>query len=456
MKRAARREQLVRRAAVAACVAIALAHGLSMRSFGPCDDEYIVFRYARNLAEGQGLVFNEGERFEGFSVPLWTLLHTLVSLLRGPHRLWSQGISILALGACAWSSATLWRRWVPGSRWPVPALFVAASPALALHAAYGLGTTLLAALLVAALACFEAERRGDRIPWRTPACLGLAILLRQEALLFALPFLLAERRRRPWIPLAITLAPVLLWMGVRLAYFERWLPITHTIKKLGLGQDLLLGGRYLATATLESGFGAFLVLALLGALAWRRMGATDVVAGTDGARPREQAPVGFGIALAGVLLHTAFVVAVGGDFMPMARFFVPTLPVVLLLACFATRRWLATGGRRGAWITAGVLLLLQVPQGRRPAWRDARAFYEERWECVGRELGRRWPADTTVALAPIGIIGFHSRLPIVDLLGLTHDGVPRRAGRSLDPPEGTPALRRRLGPRPPPRGRDPG
>ena len=37
------------------------------------DDAFISFRYAENLSEGKGLVFNEGERVEGYSNFLWTL-----------------------------------------------------------------------------------------------------------------------------------------------------------------------------------------------------------------------------------------------------------------------------------------------------------------------------------------------------------------------------------------------
>jgi len=37
-----------------------------------CDDAFISFRYARNLVAGHGLVWNVGERVEGFTNPLWT------------------------------------------------------------------------------------------------------------------------------------------------------------------------------------------------------------------------------------------------------------------------------------------------------------------------------------------------------------------------------------------------
>ena len=37
------------------------------------DDAFISFRYARHLIDGQGLVYNPGERVEGFSNLLWVL-----------------------------------------------------------------------------------------------------------------------------------------------------------------------------------------------------------------------------------------------------------------------------------------------------------------------------------------------------------------------------------------------
>ncbi|MBN1336424.1 MAG: hypothetical protein JXB39_10730, partial [Deltaproteobacteria bacterium] len=53
-----------------AAVAVAIAI-----SFGACtqDDAFISFRYAENLARGEGLVFNPGERVEGFTNLSWTL-----------------------------------------------------------------------------------------------------------------------------------------------------------------------------------------------------------------------------------------------------------------------------------------------------------------------------------------------------------------------------------------------
>ena len=58
----------------AVCAAILVWGGLAAyRQWWTTDDAFISFRYARNLSEGLGLVFNAGERVEGYTNFLWTL-----------------------------------------------------------------------------------------------------------------------------------------------------------------------------------------------------------------------------------------------------------------------------------------------------------------------------------------------------------------------------------------------
>jgi hypothetical protein len=52
-----------------------------------CEDAYISFRYVENLLDGHGLVYNIGERVEGFTHPLWLLLITPPTALGIPVRL---------------------------------------------------------------------------------------------------------------------------------------------------------------------------------------------------------------------------------------------------------------------------------------------------------------------------------------------------------------------------------
>src|SRR5512137_3210017 len=70
---------LARRRSLEVAVALAcfLFVGLVF-SLGLADDSYISLRFARNLAAGNGLVFNVGERVEGYTCFLWVVVLGLV------------------------------------------------------------------------------------------------------------------------------------------------------------------------------------------------------------------------------------------------------------------------------------------------------------------------------------------------------------------------------------------
>src|SRR5262245_10478837 len=53
-------------------IAILLPHGLAISFLN--DDAFISYRYAKNWVDGHGLVFNPGERVEGYTNFLWTVL----------------------------------------------------------------------------------------------------------------------------------------------------------------------------------------------------------------------------------------------------------------------------------------------------------------------------------------------------------------------------------------------
>src|SRR5438445_13586570 len=68
------------RIAVVGAVCTGLGH-VVVRGPHLVDDAFITFRYSANLADGLGLVFTRGQRVEGFSNPLWTILLALPARL---------------------------------------------------------------------------------------------------------------------------------------------------------------------------------------------------------------------------------------------------------------------------------------------------------------------------------------------------------------------------------------
>lgn len=80
------------------------------------DDAFISFRYAYNLAEGRGLVYNEGERVEGSTNLLWTLL-VAAGIRLGFEAPEAAHVLDLAAGVAALLAAFAFARaGLPGSR----------------------------------------------------------------------------------------------------------------------------------------------------------------------------------------------------------------------------------------------------------------------------------------------------------------------------------------------------
>jgi hypothetical protein len=335
------------RVIVAVAALLALVHAGTFLGAGPHDDDFIVYRYARNLVEGHGLVFQPGERIEGYSAPLWVLIEAAGSALSLDPVVVSLAIGIFAACIATWAIGDAWRTRFPEDRWPVPALLLAATPALAWHAVVGLGTTLLAALLALWLRAHEREERAGTAGFASGTWLALACLLRQESMLFALPWALAARRKHA----LARLLPFLVlggWTAFRLVYYGRWLPISYSVKKLAFADDLSYGLAYLWTSTLECGVGVYLVLALF------------LLRGRSTAR----------VLTLGLLAHAAFVVYVGGDYLPLARFFVPVLPLLAFAGALAARE--LTKNWRDTWV-ALTLALCSPCSGRSASDRSSSA-----------------------------------------------------------------------------------
>ena len=83
-----------------------------------CDDAFISFRYVDNLVAGHGLVFNAGERVEGYTNFLWViLLAGLQSLGMDPIPA-SRLFGLIFLGLTV---GVVWRTASRGGTWPIAA-----------------------------------------------------------------------------------------------------------------------------------------------------------------------------------------------------------------------------------------------------------------------------------------------------------------------------------------------
>lgn len=277
------------------------------------DDAYISYRYARNLVEGNGLVYNIGERVEGFTNLLWTLLVAAGMALGGSAPLVAHALGV-ASGAAALIAAYAYACAGLGSshRW-----IAAAAPVLLyawigfpIWTLSGLETPLFAAAVGWALA---AEMHG-RIGLATSASM-IATLCRPEGALLAAVILLVNALRGPThrrrvVAWGLVYALFIgLLTGFRLYYYGSPLPNTFYAKT---GHSAWLPGLSYLWVFLVSG-----ALLLLVPAVWT-------------IRRDRRSWVGAIWALA----MAFYIVSVGGDAFPFHRFWVP---VYLILAALAAR-----------------------------------------------------------------------------------------------------------------------
>ena len=303
------------------------------------DDAFISFRYVRNLLNGHGLVFNVGERVEGYSNFLWILeLAAVWRILDIPPEHAAPWLSVL-LTAGTLALMLWWIARLPNLRmrglvsWMALALICSSTTFAVWTSGGGLETRQFTFFIVATVVCLSLYRN---LRWGLLAAsvsLALAALTRPEGPLIAaccfawfgalqLPAALnglrrvhetqpvslktaiaAMARRIDWGGLLCLIAPFVLIVGAhflfRYAYYGEWLPNTYYAKHIRPWYES--GFKYLWAAALETG------LYLLLPLAWYAMrerwrGWRDA---SDG---------GYSLILLIVAVHMLFLARLGGDY----------------------------------------------------------------------------------------------------------------------------------------------
>jgi len=194
------------------------------------EDSHITYRYAENLAEGNGFVYNEGERVLGTTTPLYTLLLAIATSLGIPIS-WS-GFLIPALAASVTPviaalllQGVLARIWI----WLV-AILLALSPADIQWSITGMETGLVTGLGWLAFYLYEKQRYHS-----LAICSALLILLRVDAVMLVGIlglFYIFRERSIPQKPLIIFLLMIVPWVTFSVYYFGSFVPNSVFAKKV--------------------------------------------------------------------------------------------------------------------------------------------------------------------------------------------------------------------------------
>jgi len=392
------------------------------------DDAFISFRYADNLAKGHGLVFNPGERVEGYTNFLWTLLLSgFIAVGADPGQV-AMVLSLLSFAALIALVPRLLRQVqssAPVAVISVAALVTAAQYTLGSYATSGLETMFAALLAAVAVllalhgALLFAGAAGIAATLAHPdhsilyASLGLAILLdpkrRRGLLRYALPFI-------------VVYLPYFAW---RWNYYGEFFPNTYYAKSADLTY-FEQGWVYVASFAIGSGLWLSAPLVAFGL--WRTRNTL------------------FGrYLLVAIPLFVLYIAKIGGDFM-YGRLFCPLIVPLLVVAEVGWRALLREG--RPVFAAAGLsaLVLVAVPtvifEPGEKEWHisDERTFYpvesfsplvvRSRYFRSARVLNEHFTEHGSaplLGLECVGTVGYYTGLPIVDSLGITDSTVAHSA-----------------------------
>jgi arabinofuranosyltransferase len=397
------------------------------------DDAFVSFRYARNLLAGHGLVFNPGERVEGYSNFLWTLIAVGGMTLGWDPLATTRGVGVAAylgtivLGVFAVGGELRRRREVlalaPLAMLVLPLTYPA-------FAGSGLETPFVGLMvLLTGLGqhLWQSPRGWQR--WLAGLPPLLAVLARLDAGVAVAASLLtigvaewpfrARLRARllpAMVPTAVGLALHFAW---RLHYYGEWLPNTYYAKaaylvSFDLGVEYLFG--FLRSCP------AALVLFLLAAYGAR---AAKPAEGRDFAR----------FAAFAFLAQTIFLAKVGGDFMEY-RLLWEYWPVLVVgaavggLALLRKNLAVAVLGMATALAMSRTAVVLELQHHMQSvAEMDEIARRTTR---VGKVLAATLPPDTIVSTTAAGMAYHVPELRVVDQWGLTDSVLARQPVRQIE------------------------
>jgi hypothetical protein len=427
--------------ALLAAAAVLVGHALYFDFVN--DDAYISFRYADNLVRHGELVYNPGEKVEGYTNFLWTVQMAGVLALGGDPVLWSRIFGIMfGLGGLALVARFVAR--FRGEARPVDAvgpLWLAAAPAFACWSTGGLETQQFTFLATLGCTQYLLERRapaGERtFPW-SGVFFALSALSRPEGMLFfglaglhRLGGLVRARtlpERRDWLwgaGFAAVFVPYYAW---RWTYYGWPFPNTYYVKA---GSESFWRPGALYAWTWVRDHHLYLWPPLIFA-----------------ARAVRGFWPFFALVVVAICTH---VMKVGGDFMGLHRFLVPLMPLLAIALVFGVEALLERARARalpravpvalGVALSAGLAMrAVQIDRWNmqtgsengvdRIGWLK---MFEGQCRAIGLYLRDTAPPDASIATTAAGIIPYYSRLYTLDVLGLNDEyiahEVPARGSR---------------------------
>lgn len=379
------------------------------------DDAYITYRYVANYLDGHGLVYNIGERVEGFTNFGWLIYLAFWGALGADYILLSK-VTGFVLGGGVIILTYLTARLLfkdRGVGWAVLPLFlVAFNQSLAYWSPAGLETAAFAFLTHFSVYAYLKRSR-----WLLLGFL-LLVLVRPEGALVTALLILAEWSSRWRFPLFTARLAVLAFvLSIPFVVFTQFyyggiLPNPFYAKVGWSGEQLTAGVSYVGEFLAHYGFlGAALLVPVI---SLRKL-----------SRPERDI-------LLFTLLYLAYVVVIGGDVLKVHRFCMPVIGLMAILVSLSVNRvasYMRSRTRRRV-LPLVILALLAwtflVPKQMIASYNAREKRFVGIMKTMARSLKQTDSGAFSVAISTIGAFGFELQgHTVIDMLGLTDSTIAR-------------------------------
>lgn len=419
------------------------------------DDAFISFRYVQNFAEGKGLVFNIGEKVEGYTNLLWVLILSVFAFLKMNIQTVSQFLSIVfgvmilfityfisnlieinspdfnqkkSKAAASGADANYFNL--------IPSVLLVFTASFIFWTVSGMETTMFIFFCLVGIYYYIKSKNSNSIDYRFSVFIFLATLTRPEGMYFFglilihYVFFNFKQRKSDFLKnlfskeniktYLVYVIPLLLYFAVRYSYYGYMFPNTY-YAKTGFSSAYLNSGIEYFTKFLTS----YLIYGLILILPLYLFKNKDTLFETS-------------LFYFLIVCFILYVISVGGDVLKQGRFFLPVLPLIyILFAKFLTQLYYILKGKTAGGfafpsiivITAVVCIFyytsqkenlekdIQSENGLVDKMKSAGIWFKSKQNELGKPM--------TVAATTIGAVSYFAghEVNVIDLLGLTDEEI---------------------------------
>ena len=386
------------------------------------DDAYITFRYVANYLNGDGLVFNIGERIEGFTNFGWTIYLLLWGSLGFDY------IAIAAYSGLIFGGLSLFLIFIiardlfgPDDRWfSLLALFlVAINFSFAYWSPAGLETAAFTFLTLLSVRLYLKRN------WLLAAVLALAVWVRPEGALLAIIFVFIEALLEKRLPkFAITAGAIAFVISIpflifKVTYYGSILPNPFYAKTSFDFEQLTSGLEYAGRYFLDYGFVG--IGFLITALNLKRLSYSVKVLWL------------FSFA------YLLYIVLVGGDVLKVHRFFLPIFGITAMLVAVSVRLILEPFRAKSRYlllVVAAIPLLwltYRLPLDFVTYYNDTEKTFVSKMDFISNAMKDSDSTNFSVAIATIGKLGYELvGHEVIDIIGLTDSTIARHSNTNIE------------------------